>query len=74
MPRTTLHAVNAMLAKPLHTSSPCCSTTRPEFQHIAVAFNSPLPIMMSLWLLTKAHARVRLVVADVDQARTGDGV
>jgi hypothetical protein len=46
----------------------------PEFQPIVVAMSSPLPITLSLWLLTKAQARVRLIAADLERARVGDGV
>ncbi len=46
----------------------------PEFQAIVVAVSSPLPLTLSLWLVTKAHARARLIAADVERARAGDGV
>jgi hypothetical protein len=46
----------------------------PEFQAIVVAVSSPLPLTLSLWLVTKAHSRARLIAADVEQARVGDGV
>ncbi len=45
----------------------------PEFRSIVVAMSSPLPLTLSLWLLTKAHTRVRLIAADVERARAGDG-
>ena len=40
----------------------------PEFRSIVIAVSSPLPLTLSLWLLTKAHARVRLIAADVERA------
>ena len=46
----------------------------PEFQPIVVAVSSPLPLTLSLWLLTKAVASSRLIAADVERARAGDGV
>ena len=46
----------------------------PEFQPIVVAVSSPLTLTLSLWLLTKAVARARLIAADVERARVGDGV
>ena len=46
----------------------------PEFQAIVVAVSSPLPLTMSLWLLTKVRARVRLIAADLERARASDGV
>ena len=46
----------------------------PEFQAIVVAVSSPLPLTLSLWLLTKVRARVRLIAADLEKARACDGV
>ena len=46
----------------------------PEFRSIAVAASSPLPLTLSLWLLTKAHTRARLIAADVERACVGDKV
>jgi hypothetical protein len=46
----------------------------PEFQPIVVAVSSPLPLTLSLWLLTKGHARARLIAVDVQRARAGDRV
>jgi hypothetical protein len=46
----------------------------PEFQAIAVAVSSPLSLTLSLWLLTKAVAHARLIAADIERARAGDGV
>ena len=43
----------------------------PEFQPIVVAVSSPLTLTLSLWLLTKAVARARLIAADVERAGTG---
>ena len=45
----------------------------PEFQPIVVALSSPLPLTLSLWLITKAHARARSIVASMRQAGLGDG-
>ena len=45
----------------------------PEFRSIVVAVSSPLPLTLSLWLVTKAVARVRLIAADVERVRGGDG-
>jgi len=36
-----------------------------------VAISSPLPLTLSLWLLTKAHAQARLIAADVQRMRDG---
>jgi len=61
---------------------PCQSTSflistwllyTPEFQPIVVAVSSPLPLGFSIWLLTKAHARMQLIAADVQRASAGDG-
>jgi hypothetical protein len=46
----------------------------PEFQPIVVAVSSPLPLTLSIWLLTKSVLRVRLIAADVERARAVDGV
>ena len=46
----------------------------PEFQPIVVAVSSPLPLTLSIWLLTKSVARVRLIAADAERARAVDGV
>ncbi len=46
----------------------------PEFRSIAVAVSSPLPLTLSLLLLTKAHTRARLIAADVQRACVGDKV
>ena len=46
----------------------------PEFRPIIVALSSPLPLTLSLWLLTKAVARARLIAANVEQACAGDGL
>ena len=40
----------------------------PEFQAIVVVLSSPLPLTLSLWLLTKAHARARLIATKVQRA------
>ena len=36
-----------------------------------MALSSPLPLTLSLWLLTKAHAQARLIAADVQRMRAG---
>jgi hypothetical protein len=46
----------------------------PEFRPIVVAVSSPLPLTLSLWLLTKVVARARLIAANVEQACAGDGL
>ena len=46
----------------------------PEFRPIVVAVSSPLPLTLSLWLLTKAVVRARLIAANVEQACAGDGL
>jgi len=40
----------------------------PEFQAIVVVLSSPLPLTLSIWLLTKAHARARLIATNVERA------
>ena len=42
----------------------------PEFLPIVVA----VPLTLSLWMLTKGHARARLIAVDVQRARAGDRV
>ena len=46
----------------------------PEFQPIAVALSSPVPLTWSLWLISKAHARARLIAADVQRVRAVAGL
>jgi hypothetical protein len=43
----------------------------PEFQPIVVAVSSPLPLTLSLWLVTKAVSRAPLIAANVERAGTG---
>jgi hypothetical protein len=43
-------------------------TYTPEFWSIAVALSSPLPLLMSLWLITSAHARAFAIAVNVQQA------
>ncbi len=43
-------------------------TYTPQFQAIVVALCAPLPLMMTLWLITKAHAQNKLIAADVQLA------
>ena len=45
----------------------------PEFHSIVVAVSSPLPLTLSLWLLTKAVARARLIAAEVSLERASSG-
>ncbi len=64
---------------------PCdpCQSTRfliaawlnftPEFQPIVVAVSSPLTLTLSLWLLTKAVARARLIAVALDEERAREG-
>ena len=37
----------------------------PEFQPIVVTISSPLPLIVSLWLITTAHARALAIAANV---------
>ena len=46
----------------------------PEFQPIVVAVSSPLPLTLSLWLMTKTHARARLIAKDLQQVLVNDSV
>jgi hypothetical protein len=46
----------------------------PEFQPIAVAVSNPLPLMLPLWLLTKAHQRMLLIAAAAQRSRVCDGL
>ena len=47
----------------------------PEFQSIVVAVSSPLPLTLSLWLITKAHARAQLISTNAHhQAAVGNRV
>jgi hypothetical protein len=41
--------------------------------HCCCPVSSPLPLTLSLWLITKAHARARTIVASMRQAGLGDG-
>ena len=42
----------------------------PEFQPIVVALSSPLPISLSLWIITQALASVQSIAVDVQEATT----
>jgi hypothetical protein len=44
----------------------------PEFQPLVVAFSSPLPLTVSLWLITAAHTRALALQAAVQQYAAGD--
>lgn len=46
----------------------------PEFQALVVALSSPLPLTVTLWLITKAHAQLRLIAADVQLASQRGGL
>ena len=39
----------------------------PEFQPVVVALSSPLPLIISTWLITAAHARAVGIAADVQR-------
>ena len=43
----------------------------PEFQPLVVALSSPLPLTLSLWLITAAHTRALALQANVRLAMTG---
>ena len=43
----------------------------PELQPIIVALSSPLPLTLSLWLITKAHERARLISDSMRRAGVG---
>ena len=43
----------------------------PEFQPIVVALSSPLPLVVSLWLITSAHAQAFAISLSVLRARLG---
>jgi len=44
----------------------------PEFQPLVVALSSPLPLTVSLWLITAAHTRALALQAAVQQYTAGD--
>jgi len=44
----------------------------PEFQPLLVAFSSPLPLTVSLWLITAAHTRALALQASVQRHTAGD--
>jgi len=46
-------------------------TYTPEFQPLVVALSSPLPLTLSLWLITAAHTRALALQASVRLAMTG---
>ena len=43
----------------------------PEFQAIAVALSSPLPLAVSLWIITSAHAQAYTIWLNILRARLG---
>ena len=43
----------------------------PEFQAIVVAVSSPLPLTLSLWLMTKAEAQLRSIAVSLQQMSEG---
>ena len=46
----------------------------PEFQPIIVALSSPLPLVVSLWIITQAHTRAFGIAFNVLRARLGRDV
>ena len=44
----------------------------PEFHPLVTAFSSPLPLTVSLWLITAAHTRALALQAAVQQYTAGD--
>ena len=42
----------------------------PEFQSVVVALSSPLPLTLSLWLITAAHTRALALQANMRLAMT----
>jgi hypothetical protein len=44
----------------------------PELHPLLVAFSSPLPLTVSLWLITAAHTRALALQAAVQQYAAGD--
>jgi hypothetical protein len=40
----------------------------PEFQPLVVAFSSPVPLTLSLWLITAAHTRALSLQASMQLA------
>ena len=43
----------------------------PEFQPLVVALSSPLPLLVSLWIITGAHARAYTISLNILRARLG---
>ena len=43
----------------------------PEFQPVVVALSSPLPLVVSLWIITGAHARAYAIALSILRARLG---
>jgi hypothetical protein len=43
----------------------------PEFWPLVVVFSSPLPLVLSLWLITKAHAQAYGISLKLLRARLG---
>ena len=43
----------------------------PEFQSVVVALSSPLPLTLSLWLITAAHTRALALHANMRLAMKG---
>ena len=46
----------------------------PEFQPLVVALSSPVPLTLSLWLITSAHARALAIAVNVQQAGLADNL
>ena len=43
----------------------------PELQSVVVALSSPLPLFMSLWIITDAHAQAFAISLNILRARLG---
>ena len=79
--RATFAVLNVYSIDPLHNPAcgncePCQSdqylirqwiVQTPEFQPIVVALSSPLPLTLSLWLITSAHARALAIAKDMQR-------
>ena len=46
-------------------------TRDPEFPPIVVALSSPLPLFVSLWIITDAHAQAYAISLNILRARLG---
>ena len=50
------------------SNSHICSYT-PEFQPIVVVLSAPLPLSLSLWIITTSHARAVAIMNAVKRSR-----